>query len=175
MPGVLHLVRQGRFSVETRLVRARPGIALLGGMATSDESADLVDDFADANGAVEYAGSRGKRNRFDAGSDQYCGGSFHESLDSGIVGEAGGGLQNDGGGALIFGEGAARVVGGVHAESVYAKFAEFGANAGAQRPVGGDHENCVHRSRIKHERRKRSAFRHYFSSTACVAHCFSDT
>jgi hypothetical protein len=79
------------------------------------------------------------------------------------------GLQNDGGGALIFGEGAARVVGGVHAESVYAKFAEFGANAGAQRPVGGDHENCVHRSRIKHERRKRSAFRHYFSSTARVA------
>ena len=115
-----------------------------GGMAASDKGADLVHDFADGDGAVDYDGSWGKRQHFGTGSDQDCGDAFDESLDCGIACEVGGGFQNDGDGNLIIGQSAAGVGGRVHAESVDAEFAEFGANAGAQSPVGGDHENCRH-------------------------------
>ena len=113
-------------------------------MSASDKGADLVHDFADGDGAVEYGGNRGKRQPFGAGNDQYCGDALDEILDCGISCEVGRGFQNDGRGSLIIGERAAGVVGGVHAERIDAEFAEFGANGGAQGPVGGHHENGRH-------------------------------
>jgi hypothetical protein len=115
-----------------------------GGVPGFQNFHDAVYDFAEAYWAVEDGCGGRKRHGFDARGDQHSGDASYERLDGAIVGKFDAGLEDNYGGHLTFGEGAAGVFCGIHSQGINSTFAKFSAQSCTQSPIAGDDEHYRH-------------------------------
>lgn len=116
----------------------------LGGVALGEDFANAGDDFGDAHRAVKDGGNGRQGKSFGARSDQNRRDELDQLLNSVIAGDFRKRFHDDGRRKLARGQGAARVVRGLHAERLDALLAELGADGGAQRPITRDYEYDWH-------------------------------